>query len=68
MGRKDETLPLESTQNEENIMPLKHLSIIKVYTDMKSVQENLTDSKFVFVEDMSNADIIFIRKHFKEYK
>jgi hypothetical protein len=68
MGRKDETLPAKSSQVEDNLMHLSHLKVVKVFTDMKSVQENLTDPKFVFVDDMSNADIVFIRKHFKEFK
>jgi hypothetical protein len=68
MGRKDETLPPEGSQVEENLMHLSNLQVVKVYTDMISVQENLTDPKFVFVDDMSNADIVFIRKHFKEFK
>lgn len=35
---------------------------------MKSVKENLIDKKFCFVDDMSKADIIFMLKHFKDYK
>jgi hypothetical protein len=61
-------LPDERTQIEENIIPLKHLKLVKVYTDISAVRENLTDSRYVLVDDMQNADIIFSYKHFKEFK
>lgn len=41
---------------------------IKVYTDLSGVRDNLTDKKYCFVDDISQADIIFVRKHHKDYK
>ena len=42
--------------------------MINVFTDLTGVKENLTDSKFCLVDDISKADVIFIRQHYKDYK
>lgn len=70
-GRKDETLPNESDLELINISKINlntNNNLITVFTDMNSIKENLTDSKFKFVDDMWKADIIFVNKHFKDYK
>ncbi|RNA07704.1 tubulin--tyrosine ligase 12 [Brachionus plicatilis] len=70
-GRTDEILPSESDLELINISKINlsaNSTMINVFSDMKSVQENLTDPKFKFVDDMWKADIIFINKHFKDYK
>jgi hypothetical protein len=41
---------------------------ISVFTDLISVKEHLDNDKYQFVDDIKLADIIFIRKHFKDYK
>ncbi len=72
-GREDETLPPETQLTNPNAC-LKKLSLnnnnekLKVYTDLESVQKHLNDSRYTFVDDIYKADIIFIRKHFKNYK
>jgi hypothetical protein len=69
-AREDEMLP--EINEEQFKLDLENLKInknkIKVFTDMKAIEQNLTDDKFNFVDDLNKADIIFIRKHFKDYK
>lgn len=43
-------------------------SDIKVFTDIEAVATHLTDSKFKIVDHLEEADIIFIKKHFKDFK
>lgn len=40
----------------------------RVFTDLEMVRDFLTDEKFTFTDNQSDADIIFIRKHYKDYK
>lgn len=56
--------------NEKKVVNLResNLGLIKVYTDVSGVRENLSDKKFCFVDEMFEADIIFMRKHHKDYK
>lgn len=69
-GRKDETLPdQEAIENLSTNLTLKeNNNRLKVFTDLKMVKDHLTDERYEFVDDITKADIIFIQKHFKEYK
>lgn len=67
LGRQDETLP-DLSKVDPNAGIIEKTSNINVYTDLEAVAEHLTDSKFHIVEDINQADIIFIRKHFKDFK
>ena len=40
---------------------------LKVYTDMECIEKNLTDPRYTLVDEIYKADIIFIKKHFKNY-
>ncbi len=42
--------------------------IINVFTDVELVRNHLMDKRFQIVENQSDADIIFTRKHFKDFK
>ena len=69
--RQDEILPNEKKLEIINIQKINldaNSNITSVFTDMNSIKENLTDPKFKFVDEMWTADIIFISKHFKDYK
>ena len=35
---------------------------------MECIEKNLTDPRYTLVDDIYEADIIFIKKHFKNYK
>jgi hypothetical protein len=41
---------------------------VKVFSDMHSVRNNLSGEKYQIVDDIDEADIIFVNKHFKDYK
>lgn len=64
-GRKDETLP-----NEQLLKKLSNekKEIYRVFTDLEMVKEFLTDKKFIIVDDQADADIIFVKKHFKDFR
>jgi hypothetical protein len=42
--------------------------IINVFADVELVRNHLMDKRFQIVENQSDADIIFTRKHFKDFK
>ena len=71
-GRENETLPLEneiSSQSEQAKFSLSNLKVkIRVFTDMEMVKEFLTDERFTLVNEIYDADIIFISKHFKNFR
>ena len=59
----------DETENRRvNLLDRTSGRSIRVYTDMSSVRENLTDKRYTFVEEMSEADVVFMRKHHKDYK
>jgi hypothetical protein len=64
-GRQDELLP---NLNNTNWIGITKTEMINVFTDLDEVKLNLNDPKFNQVDDISQADIIFVRKHFKDYK
>ena len=41
---------------------------IHVFTDVELVRNHLADEHFQIVDNQSEADIIFTRKHFKDFK
>jgi hypothetical protein len=41
---------------------------INVFTDVELIRNHLMDKRFRIVENQSDADIIFTRKHFKDFK
>lgn len=41
---------------------------INVYADVELIRNHLLDKHFQIVENQSDADIIFTRKHFKDFK
>jgi hypothetical protein len=41
---------------------------INVFADVELVRNHLIDKRFQIVENQSDADIIFTRKHFKDFK
>ncbi|CAF4822353.1 unnamed protein product [Rotaria sp. Silwood1] len=65
-GRENESLP--SSDNYRIVDLTKLNRIINVFTDIELVQNHLIDKRFQLVEDSSQADIIFTRKHFKDFK
>lgn len=66
-GRQDETLAdLANLDPATGVMEKQ--SDIKVFTDIEAVATHLTDSKFKIVDHLEEADIIFIKKHFKDFK
>ncbi|XP_019620968.1 PREDICTED: tubulin--tyrosine ligase-like protein 12 [Branchiostoma belcheri] len=60
-----ETLPIpEATRN-----PLTNREApYKVYTDIQVIRDNLTDSRFQLVEEESQADIIWMKDHIRDFK
>ncbi|GCC18244.1 hypothetical protein chiPu_0017860 [Chiloscyllium punctatum] len=42
--------------------------IFKVYTELKQVLDNLNSPRFVFTENESEADILYLYRHFKDYR
>ncbi|XP_060695896.1 tubulin--tyrosine ligase-like protein 12 [Hemiscyllium ocellatum] len=42
--------------------------IFKVYTELKQVLDNLNSPSFVFTENESEADILYLYRHFKDYR
>jgi len=64
-GRQDELLPNLPNNNWTSITKTE---LINVFTDLAEVKLNLNDPKFNHVDEISQADIIFVRKHFKDYK
>lgn len=67
VARNDEKLPtiLNETTKCTSFPSDKK---VNVYTDIVSVKENLTDDRFVLVDDIEKADVRFVIDHFKEYK
>jgi beta-xylosidase len=41
---------------------------INVFSDVELVRNHLIDKRFQLVENQYDADIIFTRKHFKDFK
>ena len=41
---------------------------LAVFTDFEALKPNLDETKYEFVDDESQADIMFVRKHFKDFK
>jgi hypothetical protein len=41
---------------------------INVFTDVELIRNHLMDKRFQIVDNQSDADIIFTRKHFKDFK
>ena len=42
--------------------------IYRVFTDVQQVKEFLTHPRFVLVESKEEADILWIRQHFKDFR
>lgn len=63
-AREDEKLPSQTDLSFNRLSLDKY----KVYTDIEMVKEFLTDAKYSIINDESQADIIFIHKHFKDYR
>lgn len=47
---------------------IKFTRKINVYADVELVRDHLMDEHFELVENLNDADIIFTRKHFKDFK
>ena len=67
-GRQDEILPSTDLINQIKVRTKAPPKKYKVFTDLEMVKEFLTDEKYEITNDEASADIIFIRKHFKNYK
>ncbi len=70
-GREDELLP--SDTDLQNVLDYQltkkpDSKIFNVYTDIDMVRQNLNEKTFNLVNSETEADILFIRKHFKNYK
>ena len=59
----NETIPNEET----SVQPLP-CDNIKVYTDYDQIKNNLTDPRFVIVDTIDEADIIWLSTHYKDFK
>ena len=64
MNRQNETLPADDFQAD----PLPQDRKIKVYSEYSYVKEYLKHSRFEIVEESSDADILWLSKHLKDYK
>ncbi|CAF1350503.1 unnamed protein product [Adineta steineri] len=65
-GRESESLP---SSDKYSIIDLTKVNrIINVFTDVELIRNHLLDKRFQIVENQSDADIIFTRKHFKDFK
>ena len=42
--------------------------LIRVYSDVELVRNHLSDKRFEITDDQSTADIVFTRKHFKDFQ
>ncbi|CAH1799086.1 unnamed protein product [Owenia fusiformis] len=62
--RINETLPEGEVKRE----PLSLDRSLKVYCDVDEVKEYLTDSRFELIESEDDADILWVREHYKDYK
>ena len=62
-GRQDELLP---NLTNTNWIGITKTEMINVFTDLDEVKLNLNDPQLNQVDDISQADIIFVRKHFKD--
>ena len=62
----------ESVANDHSAAYLKEMlrlkKKIRVYTDMNELKPHLSEEKYQFVDELFDADVIFMRKHFKDYK
>ena len=75
-GRDNEILPNEAEVNgriEFDVRSKLKLensnnNVMRVFTDVSAVRDHLDKEKFSMVDDIVHADIIFIRKHYKNYK
>lgn len=66
-GRNDETLPdLENLK--ERVTSFSPNQKVRVYTDIISIRENLTDDRYTLVDNIEQADVRFLINHFKDYK
>lgn len=62
-------MPDEKDQEATRCVNLREKNgLINVYTDVAEVQENLSHERYRIVDEIAQADIIFVRKHYKDYK
>jgi hypothetical protein len=71
MAREDELLP--SDKDIQSVLDVQTLKkddskICKVYTDVSLVKQFLNDKRFHLVSSEAEADILFIQRHFKNYR
>ena len=59
-------MPLPDKDSTINLNNLQRS--IQVYSDVELVRNHLHDKRFQIVENQDDADIIFIKKHFKDFK
>ena len=65
-GRTNETIP---SSDDYPVIDLAQLNRpIQVCTDVELVRDHLIDERFRIVDNQPDADIIFTRKHFKDFK
>lgn len=64
-ARADETLPSDGKSVEKITISSDR---VNVFTDIQSLKSNLTDERFIIVDDIEKADIRFLMNHFKDYK
>ena len=64
-GREGETLP---DLFDREWIGVRDPARVNVFTDLDAVTKHLTDPIFHLVDNITQADIIFISKHFKDYK
>ena len=67
-GRLEETLPSEIDLARVASFQITDNKKINVFTDLEAVANHLSIDKYNLVDDMDTADIIFVRKHFKDFK
>jgi hypothetical protein len=71
MAREDELLP--NDKDVQHILDMKSVKtettqVFNVYTDIDLVRDYLNDPAFNLVNSEAEADILFIKRHFKNYK
>ena len=57
---RENTYPYSSAANSDKIY--------RVYSDVEQVQEFLTHPRFILVDNREEADILWIREHFKDFR
>ena len=63
-ARETETLPHPDTP----VTPLTRDSPVRVFSEYEFIGANLTDPRFTMTDNMADADILWLRTHFKQFR